>query len=347
MNLDKKIKQQFAHVSLAHTPTPLERLNNLSSALKRPDGEINLWIKRDDCTGLGAGGNKARQLEFYAGEALAQSADTLLTTGAVQSNHVRMTVAAARKLGMSCEVQQESRVADRPSEYYRSGNPFLVHMMGATLHTYPEGEDEEGADRALYDIAGRLKQKGKSPYVVPLSPAHPPIGALGYMLAAEELLEQAGDMKIDSVILASGSGTTHSGLLTGLRALGSQAKVYGICVRRSAELQRPRIAERCKTLCQMLGMPLLVKEADILLDEHALAPGYGKLNDAVYQAIFTTAKAEGILLDPTYSGKAMAGLYGLLESRTFEAGQNIVFLHTGGLPGAFGYPELMEYSGPS
>jgi len=304
---------------------------------------VKLWIKRDDCTGLGGGGNKARQLEFYIGEAIEQSADTLLTTGAVQSNHVRMTVAAARKLGMSCEIQQESRVADRPEEYYRSGNPFLVHVMGATIHHYPQGEDEEGADRALYEISEDLKRKGKSPFVVPLSPTHRPIGALGYMLAAEELLTQAGDMKIDSVVLASGSGTTHAGLLTGLRALGCRASVFGICVRRAAELQKPRVFERCQTLCQMLDLPELVNESDVLLNDALLAPGYGALNEAVYRAIFDTAKLEGLVLDPTYTGKAMAGLFALLESSTFRAGENIVFLHSGGQPGIFGYPELLDY----
>lgn len=344
MSLSQSIKQRFAHVPLAHSPTPLERMDNLSKMFALADGEINLWIKRDDCTGLGGGGNKARQLEFYAGAALEQSADTLLTTGAVQSNHVRMTVAAARKLGMHCEIQQESRVANRPLEYYRSGNPFLVHMMGAIIHTYPSGEDEEGADRALYEIAENLKQQGKSPYVVPLAPSHPPIGALGYMLAAEELLRQAGNMEIHSIVLASGSGTTHSGLLTGLRALGSNAKVVGVCVRRSAILQKPRIIERCKTLCEMLDLPELVNDADVLLDDAPLAPGYGALNPEVYRAIFDTAGAEGLLLDPTYTGKAMAGLFSVLESKRYKAGQNIIFLHTGGLPGVFGYPELLDHA---
>ncbi len=344
MSLSQSIKKRFAHVTLAHSPTPLERMNNLSKAFARADGEVNLWIKRDDCTGLGGGGNKARQLEFYAGAALEQSADTLLTTGAVQSNHVRMTVAAARKLGMHCEIQQESRVGNRPSEYYRSGNPFLVHMMGAIIHSYSSGEDEEGADRALYEIAENLKQQGKSPYVIPLAPSHPPIGALGYMLAAEELLEQAGNMKIHSIVLGSGSGTTHAGLLTGLRALGNEAKVVGICVRRSAKLQKPRVLERCKMLCKMLDLPELVNDADVLLEDAVLAPGYGALNSKVYRAIFETAATEGLLLDPTYTGKAMAGLFSMLDSHQFAAGENIVFLHTGGLPGAFGYPELLDHT---
>jgi D-cysteine desulfhydrase/L-cysteate sulfo-lyase len=246
-------------------------------------------------------------------------------------------------MGMHCEIQQESRVANRPQEYYRSGNPFLVHMMGATIHSYPHGEDEEGADQALYEIANNLKQQGKSPYVVPLSPTHQPIGALGYMLAAEELLEQAGGMNIDSIVLASGSGTTHAGLLTGLRALGCQAKVMGICVRRPAKLQKPRVFERCQALSNMLDLPNLVEETDVLVDDGVLAPGYGALNDSVYRAIFNTAKAEGLLLDPTYTGKAMAGMFALLESQAFKAGENIIFLHTGGFPGVFGYPELLTY----
>lgn len=343
MSLSQTIKQRFPHVLLSHSPTPLERMDNLSKGFTCADGEVNLWIKRDDCTGLGGGGNKARQLEFYVGDAVERGADTLLTTGAVQSNHVRMTVAAARKMGMHCEIQQESRVPNRPQEYYRSGNPFLVHMMGATIHNYPHGEDEEGADRALYEIAEGLVQQGRSPYVVPLSPTHRPIGALGYMLAAEELLEQTRDIHIGTIVLASGSGTTHAGLLTGLRALGCQAKVVGICVRRPAKLQKSRIIERCQALYDMLGLPNLVEETDVVLDDALLAPGYGALNESVYRAIFDTAKAEGLLLDPTYSGKAMAGLFALLDAQAFKSGENVIFLHTGGLPGVFGYPELLAY----
>jgi L-cysteate sulfo-lyase len=343
ISLSQEIKKRYAHTPLAFCPTPLEQMKHLSEEFKQAGHHLNLWIKRDDCTGLGAGGNKARQLEFYAGEALAQGADTLLTTGAIQSNHVRMTVAAARKLGMACEVQLEQRVSDRPQEYYRSGNPFLVHMMGAKVHHYAHGEDEAGADKALYAIASELKKMGKKPYVVPLSPGHPPLGALGYMLAAEEILQQARDFKMDAIVLASGSGTTHSGLLTGLRALGSQTQVYGICVRRSAALQRPRVVERCRTLSEMLDLGTPVQESDILLDDSTLAPGYGELNDRVYRAIFKAASSEGILLDPTYTGKAMAGLTQLIEQDIFADGQHVVFLHTGGLPGAFGYPELMDY----
>ena len=338
--LTENIKQKFPWVQLAHTPTPLERMNNLSKACSTRQGEINLWIKRDDCTGLAMGGNKARQLEFYIGEALARGADTVLTTGAIQSNHVRMTVAAAHKLGLECEVQLEERVSDRPLEYYQSGNPFLVGMLGAKVHKYPLGEDEEGADRALYDRAEELSKQGKTAYVIPLAPGHAPLGALGYVLVAEELLSQMRDTTLDAVVIASGSGSTHSGLLVGLRALGCAAPVYGICVRRNAELQKPRLFKRCQEVATMIDQPGLIDESDVVVSDVVLEPGYGRLNQATTSAIYKVGRREGILLDPTYSGKAMAGMFHLLAKDEFKAGQNIVFLHTGGAPGAFGYPEL-------
>ena len=145
--LSESIKKKFPWVELAHTPSPLERMNNLSDRYFSGKN-LNLWIKRDDCTGLALGGNKARQLEFYLGQAASKKADVILTTGAIQSNHVRMTVAGAHKLGMQCEVQLEERVSDRPIEYYHSGNPLLLSMMGVKVHKYPHGEDEQGADRA-------------------------------------------------------------------------------------------------------------------------------------------------------------------------------------------------------
>ena len=338
--LSENVKQNFPWVKLAHSPTPLEQMNNLSKLFSSEHGEICLWIKRDDCTGLAMGGNKARQLEFYLGEAVAQNADTILTTGAIQSNHVRMTVAGAHKLGLNCEVQLEERVSDRPSEYYNSGNPFLVSMLGAKVHKYPVGEDEEGADRALYERAEVLSSQGKSPYVIPLALNHTPLGALGYVVAAQELLNQMNGSELDAVVVASGSGSTHAGLLVGLRAMGCHAKVYGICVRRNSTLQKPRLLKRCQELATMIGHSDLIVESDLITNDEVLEPGYGRLNQATSEAISMTGRQEGILLDPTYSGKSMAGLFHLLNQGEFSAGQNIVYLHTGGAPGAFGYPEL-------
>lgn len=340
--LSISLKKNYPWVQLAHAPTPLERMNNLSKHCSSGDEEINLWIKRDDCTGLAMGGNKARQLEFYLGEALAQGADTVLTTGAIQSNHVRMTVAAAHKLGMQCEVQLEERVTNRPKEYYESGNPFLLSMMGAKVHKYPVGEDEEGADRALYARADELSKQGRTPYVIPLAPNHPPLGALAYALVAEELLKQLGEIQLGALVVASGSGSTHSGILCGLRAMNCQAKVYGICVRRNAELQKSRLFKRCQEVGEMIGDPNLINESDIIVTDNVLEPGYGRLNSATTDAIVSSGKHEGILLDPTYSGKAMAGMLQLIYQDEFNPGENIVFLHTGGAPGAFGYPELFD-----
>ena len=175
----------FPRVHLGHTPTPLELLNNISAEFG-----TNVWIKRDDCTGLAFGGNKTRQLDFYIGQAIHEGADTLLTTGAVQSNHVRTTVAAARKLGLDVEVQLEHRVDRDQPEYHNSGNPYLVRLMGAHINYYPVGEDEDGADKALEVRAAELAEQGRKPFVIPLSNAHTPYGAMGYVEGAEELLTQ-------------------------------------------------------------------------------------------------------------------------------------------------------------
>jgi D-cysteine desulfhydrase/L-cysteate sulfo-lyase len=334
------LTDNYPRADLSHTPTPLDSLNNLSDKLQGP----RIWAKRDDCTGLAMGGNKARQLEFYLGDAVSKGADTILTTGAVQSNHVRMTIAAARKLGLEVEVQLEQRVEGRQQEYYDSGNPFLMKMMGAKIHHYPDGEDEEGADRALYARAEEIRQAGGKPYVVPLSGNHVPYGSLGYVKCAEELLLQfqQRSLTIDGIVLASGSATTHAGLLTGLRALASDIPVYGFCVRRDQAAQAERVINKCNTVAEMIGCPGVVSEDDIWVDDRMLRPGYGQLNEDLLEAMRLTAFHEGLLLDPTYTGKAMAGLIHLVTSGHFSADQNIVFLHTGGTPALFGYPEILQ-----
>lgn len=330
----------YPRVTLAHTPTPLEPMNNLSAKLGGP----KLWVKRDDCTGLAMGGNKGRQLEFYIGHAVSKGADTLLTTGAVQSNHVRMTVAAARKLGLAVEVQLEQRVSGRQSAYYDSGNPFLLKLMGAKIHHYPVGEDEEGADQALYQRAEEIRQAGGKPYVIPLSGNHVPYGALGYVRCAEELLLQAKQMslRIDGIVVPSGSATTHAGLLAGLRALTSDIPIYGFCVRRDQSAQADRVYHKACEVAEMILVPGAVSRNCVWTDDRMLWPGYGQLNDAVLEAIHELAQQEGLLLDPTYSAKSMAGLMALVRDGYFKADQNIVFLHTGGTPSLFAYPELLS-----
>ncbi len=329
---------ELPRVTLSHTPTPVDGMPNLSKQI----GPANLYAKRDDCTGLGMGGNKARQLEFYVGEALSREADCILITGAVQSNFVRMAAAAARKVAMDCHIQLEERVAAPSSLYRHSGNILLDRMLGATLYNYPDGEDEAGADQQLEIIAERLRDAGRKPYVIHLGPGHPPLGALGYVVAAREIVEQLkeGAPKFDEIIVASGSGATHSGLLFGLRALGCAIPVKGICVRRTKDLQGPRITSRCQEIADVLEVDNPVTENDIDINDEVLAPGYGKMNDEVLEAIKLTAHCEGIILDPVYTGKAMAGF--LNRARQAKGGQNLMFIHTGGQPAIFGYEADLE-----
>ena len=230
---------RFPRARLGHAPTPIDAAPNLGAALG-----IDLYVKREDCTGLAFGGNKVRQLEFHFGEARARGADTVLATGAVQSNLVRIAAAAARRLGMEIHIQIEDRVAGADDLYRASGNLLLDRVLGATLHPFPEGEDEAAADAAMEVRAEALAAEGRKPYVVHSAPGHAPLGGLGYVLAAEEVSEQARalDIRFDAVVCASGSALTHAGLLTGLRALGERAPVLGICVRRDAAGQAARVA---------------------------------------------------------------------------------------------------------
>jgi D-cysteine desulfhydrase/L-cysteate sulfo-lyase len=333
------LTKDFPRVELSHRPTPLELLNNVSAEFG-----TNVWIKRDDCTGLAFGGNKSRQLEFYIGQALQQGADTLLTTGAIQSNHVRMTVAAARKMGLEVEVQLEHRVARDQPEYHNSGNPFLVKLMGAKIHYYPEGEDEAGADQALEERAAEIAKAGGKAYVIPLSNAHTPYGALGYVDGAEELMDQLNERQIKPIrfILPTGSASTHTGFLLGVRACGSTTPVHGVCVRRDAASQLQRVSTKLKSVIKAIGIDIIIPEADIICDDSMLAPGYGLLNAATTDAIRYLARREGILLDPTYSGKTFAVLLEMLRRGDFTADDHVLFLHTGGAASVFAYPELVE-----
>jgi D-cysteine desulfhydrase/L-cysteate sulfo-lyase len=331
----------FPRCPLAHLPTPLEAMQRLSSRL---DG-VSLFVKRDDCTGLGFGGNKVRQLEYYFGEALKVAADTILITGAVQSNFVRTAAAAARRLGMECHIQLEERVPDVDDLHRSSGNVLLCRILGATLSSYPAGEDEAGADAKLHEISQQLRQQGRKPYIIPLGQAHDPLGALGYIDAAAELLVQLDQqsLRIDHLVVTSGSGATHAGLLFGLRAMGSRIIVTGVCPRRDAVSQEGRIAGHIQKLTRMLDLDPGIQSTDIRLTDVSLAPGYGQLNAATVHALQLTAQCEGLFLDPVYTAKTMAGLFDLVEQH--EIAGNVLFWHTGGQPALFGYGDaLIEQS---
>jgi D-cysteine desulfhydrase family pyridoxal phosphate-dependent enzyme len=328
----------FPRATLVSGPTPIDVASRLGEALG-----LSLLIKRDDCTGLAFGGNKTRQLEFYFGKALEQGADTILITGATQSNYVRLAVAAAARLGMAAHVQLEERVPDMDAVYHGSGNVLLDDLLGATRYEYPDGEDEAGADAAVHALADRLRADGAKPYVIPLAPDNPPLGALGYVVAAAELVEQMPDLsrRVDAVVVASGSSFTHAGLLYGLRALGQSVPVHGICVRRDAAQQAPRVAQKCAEVAALLDAPAFVQDGDVHVYDGVLAPGYGRLNDATFEAMTLAARLEGLILDPTYTAKTMAGLIAQARDGTIAAGSTVLFIHTGGTPALFAYaPEL-------
>jgi 1-aminocyclopropane-1-carboxylate deaminase/D-cysteine desulfhydrase-like pyridoxal-dependent ACC family enzyme len=313
-------------------------LSNLEADIGGP----RLYAKRDDAYPLAFGGNKVRQLEFYFGDAIALGADTVLITGAVQSNYCRTCAAFAAKLGMDCHIQQEERVATNDPLYRASGNVLVERLLGARLHPYPHGEDEAGADARLEELAEGLRAEGRNPYVIHLGPGHPPLGTLGYVAGARELVEQLAEAAIDpsGYVVPSGSGATHAGFLFGLRALGVTAPVLGVCVRRAAELQVPRLTRRCAEIADLLGIPNPVEPEDIEVTETFLAPGYGIINDATRDASLTGACREALMLDPTYSGKAMAGF--LDRARGAGLDDTLVFIHTGGTPGIFAYGDTLS-----
>lgn len=325
---------KYPRASLQSGPTPIEHLARLSRKLG-----VEVFVKRDDLIGLGFGGNKIRQLEFYFGAALAQGADTVLITGAVQSNYVRAAAAAAAKLGLQAVLQLEERVPGMARTYYVSGNVLLDDLLGARRVSFPEGENEQGADQSLRDQAEQLQRSGRRPYVIPLGLDNPPLGALGYMLAAMEVVEQG--IEFDCAVVASGSALTHTGFLCGLRALGRSAPVHGACVRRAASLQRDRVTTVSTKLASLLGSAPLLESGDILTWDMALAPGYGRLGPGAREAIELMAHYEGLFLDPVNTAKSLAVLVALTRDGTIPKGARVLFVHTGGLPALFAYePEL-------
>lgn len=325
---------RFERAAMGHLPTRLEPMPNLGRTLG-----LNLWVKRDDCTGIAFGGNKVRQLEYYLGAAKAEKADVVLITGAVQSNFVRTAAAMARQLGMDCHIQLEERVPDVTDLHRTNGNVFLNRLLGATLHSYPDGEDEAGADEALAQIAEGLRKKGHRPYVIGLGIDSPPLGALGYVRAACEVLPQiAAQGGVDEIVVASGSALTHAGLLLGLRLAGSDVPVRGVCVRRDAASQTIRVQTRIEDTARLLEVDVPTRPSDVRVTDIALGPGYGRMADETRDAISQTAQCDGLFLDPVYTGKVMAGLI-KLQSRDALVGPRVLFWHTGGQPALFGYED--------
>lgn len=326
---------RFPRVFLAHLPTPLERLDRLSKELGGPE----IWIKRDDCTGLAGGGNKTRKLEFLLGEALACGADTLVTQGAVQSNHVRQTAAAAAAHRLDCEIILEARTGSTAPDYLGNGNVLLDQLFGAKLRTVTGGTDMNAELEATADM---VRARGGNPYVIPGGGSNA-IGALGYADCAREIVVQADelDLPIGRIVTATGSAGTHAGLVAGLAVLGADIPVLGIGVRAAKAKQEANVLKLARETAALLGHEDRVTADMVEADCDYVGEGYGLIDQGVIDALKLAARTDGLVLDPVYSGKAMKGLIALAGKGRFED-ETVVFLHTGGAQGLFGYQSELE-----
>jgi D-cysteine desulfhydrase family pyridoxal phosphate-dependent enzyme len=305
-------------VHLAHLPTPLEPLDRLGAALGLAPGR--LWMKHDDLTGLAGGGNKVRKLEYLVADAQAQGCDTLVTGGGRQSNHVRMTAAAANRLGLAATVVLSSAEPGVPT-----GNVVLDELLAPDI-VWAGELDYYGIERAIDDIADRLEAEGRRPYRVPVGGASA-IGALGYVAAARELEAQADDVAL--VVVADGSGGTHAGLVAGL---GDHERVLGVDVGTRPDLDE-QVPAKALEAATLAGLP--APRGDVQIDHDRVGPGYGAPTGSCLEALRMAARLEGVILDPVYSGKAAAGLVAAAREGRLPGDGRIVLLHTGGMPALF------------
>lgn len=319
-------------VSITHTPTPLELMPRLSKDLG-----CNLYIKRDDCTGLAGGGNKTRKLEYLIADAQQQEADTLVTIGGLQSNHARQTAAAAAKFGFGCELILEDVTGTPKADYYNNGNVLLDSLLGANIHELKTNED---SSQYIETLLTQLKSTGRKPYFIPMGGSNV-LGSLGYVRCANEILQQisANDICIDQIVLATGSAGTQAGLLAGLIAAKSDIAVLGIAVSRSTENQQQLVTALLKETLTELGIDPSKADGKVIANGNYYGEGYGITTPAMISAVQGCAQLEGILLDPVYTGKAMAGFIDLCNTGVIKPNSNQLFLHTGGSQGLFGYRE--------
>lgn len=328
--------RDLPRLRLAHVPTPLEPMERLGATL----GVASLWVKRDDCTGLGLGGNKVRKLEFDLAAARAAGADCVVSGGVVQSNTARQVAAACARLGVECHLGiMSGRVPNPEPAYHANGNILLDRLYGAVLHPIDWDEDRNAP---LRGIADALRAAGRVPYLVPYG-ASDALGAMGYALAAEEIVTQCPS--VAWIVHASGSAGTQAGLLAGLLALGHAARVIGIDV----DAQAARVARDVRRVgreaAALLGVAGQWDDARVEVAGDWCGPAYGVPDAATEEAIRLAARLEALALDPVYAGKGMAGLIGLARAGRFAGTGPVVWIHTGGVPGLFAYPEAMARAG--
>lgn len=309
-----------SRLRFAHLPTPIEELPRLSAHLGGP----TLFIKRDDLTGLALGGNKTRKLEFLVAEALEQGAKTLVSAGAIQSNHCRQTAAAAARYGLGCILVLSGDLPEKPT-----GNLLLDHLFGAKIVAVANRANRE---RVLRETFERAVAEGSQPYLVPYGGSSP-TGALGYAFAMKEALEQG--IHADWMIFGTSSGGTHAGLVLGQRIFGYPGRVLGISIDESEAWLKENVSALASAASEKLGPRIEFGPQDVLADENYCKAGYGVLTDNEREAVRLFAKLEGILLDPVYTGRAAGGLIHLIRQGFFAKTDRVLFWNTGGQPALF------------
>jgi L-cysteate sulfo-lyase len=323
--------QEFPRVKLAALPTALDHAPRLSHELG-----VSLYLKRDDNTGLALGGNKARKLEYLAGQALALGCDTLITTGGPQSNHCRMTAAAAAKLGLECHLAFTSEQIP-----VTQGNLLLDVLLDAKLHYIGVGDSSSAPDDFMADLAAKLRHQGKRPYIIPLGGSNS-VGALGYIRGVMELMGQAEEAGVcfDYVAHASGSAGTQAGLLAGVKYFALPSKVLGMSVSRPAARLSTEVLSLCNETLAKIGSGKLVAADEVHVYDQYVGGGYGVPTELSLEATALFARLEGVIVDPVYTAKGAAGMIDLIRRGVIERGSNVLFWHTGGAPAHFADLEI-------
>ena len=311
----------FPRIKLGHFPTPIEYLKNISIHLNGPQ----IYIKRDDCTGLATGGNKTRKLEFLMPDAIKNRADLVVTVGAVQSNHTRQTAAACAILGLKCLIVLEQRLADAPSSYMTSGNVFLDKLFGAEVILCPSAKDVKEYATELME---ERKNQGANPYYIPVGGSNH-IGELGYVECMREIIEYDKDNSFTHIVLATGSGGTHSGSVAGKTYYKSNVKIVGISVKDKKNDQEEKVFKLAQTACEYINC-VQPKKEDVFVFDNYVGDGYGVPTAGMREAVKLMATKEAILLDPVYSGKGFDGLIDLVSKKHFNDTDKLLFIHTGG-----------------
>lgn len=328
------LTDSLPRVPIAHLPTPLEELPRLTALLEGPE----LWVKRDDQTGLATGGNKTRKLEFLVADALNSEADTLITCGAAQSNHARQTAAAAAKFGLNCVLVLKGEMPEQVQ-----GNLLIDRIVGARVVSAAAQPTRSAAlDATMESLANNLRLEGHRPYIVPYGGSNS-VGASGYVAAMEELLQQSedADLVFDHIVFPSSSGGTQAGLVVGAKALAYNGRLLGISVDPPAADLRRHLATLATALAALLQLDLRLDPDDFAVNDCYVGGGYAVVSDLEREAIRTLGQTEGLLLDPVYTGRAFGGLLDLVRNGVFGKDEKVLFWHTGGVAGLFGYTKRL------